>query len=99
VSSSVFSVFNGKINLGECFAKNRKGRDHMQKSNLKTKRCVTCGQKLPTWNAYTPKPMLLDSRLKRATSSLATTLRLLADQRGKPAARAALKQLQNALKF
>jgi hypothetical protein len=65
--------------------------------NTKTRtpksKCPTCNRAWPTGNAYTPKPMPLDSRLKRATTSFITTLRLLADQRGKTAAKAALQKL------
>jgi len=65
----------------------------MKSKTQTSKRCSACGQKLPTGNAYKPRPMNLDSRLKRATSSLAATLRLIADQRGKSAARLALQKL------
>jgi hypothetical protein len=64
------------------------------KSNLKIKRCATCGQKLPTGAARQSRPLSIDARFKRAKSSLVKTFKLLVDQRGRSAAKAALRELE-----
>jgi hypothetical protein len=68
----------------------------MSKLKIKsTRKCPTCGRKLSNGNP--PKPMQLDARFKRGMSSIVTTLRLIEDQRGRSAAKAALAELQKAL--
>lgn len=69
----------------------------MKSKTANTKRCAACGQKLPTGNSYTPKPLGLDSRFKRGLTSLVKTLRLIEDQRGRTAAKAALAKLNESL--
>ena len=71
----------------------------MAKLKSKTGKCSQCGQKLPGMDPPTPKPMSIESRFKRGKSSITKTLRLIEDQRGRTAAKAALAELQEALKW
>lgn len=69
----------------------------MKAKTISIKRCSKCGQRLPGGNPYAPRPMQLDSRFKRCVTSITRVLKLIEDQRGRSAARAAKSKLTKAL--
>ena len=68
----------------------------MSKLKIENTKCPTCGRRLANGAASVPLP--LDTRFKRAMTSVTRTLQQIEATEGRKAARAALARLNEALK-
>ncbi|MBO0719307.1 MAG: hypothetical protein J2P41_00670 [Blastocatellia bacterium] len=62
---------------------------------LQTKRCASCGRLIPSGRP--PRPLKIETRLRRVVTSVKRILALVADQRGAPTARRAAAEIREAL--
>jgi wobble nucleotide-excising tRNase len=67
----------------------------MQKSKINNQRCPTCGKRMT--NGAASIPLSLDTRFKRAMTSLTRTLQQIEAEQGRKAAKAALAELNKAI--